>query len=612
MKPLVIDIETVDPDLARLGPAVYRGTGRILGVGVYDPDRDQSVFARWPEDKQDLAEELATERPKLLANAAYDLDWLENWGGVPVNGFIHDVQNAEPLLDAYALHYDLDTLAAKYGVAGKKLDVLRPYYERIMSAGRFGHRKNVDMREILGEIPINVVGEYCLQDLKATYDVWVRQMKLLEEQKLYALYEVECKLVRLRLMMRRNGIRIDREAQREADHTLIAKEGVLYKELRILAGKDFNMNSSRQLAEILTGMGYELPTTAKGALSVTKEVLGGFADEPFPKGLLRLRALNKLRTGFIEKAVSDHICPDGRLHGEFFNLRKDDGGTVTGRWSAAHPNLQQIPRNDKELGGLARGMFIPDEGCWYGHTDYSQIEYRVFAHYARGMLPGDRADLAARAMRERYRADPNTDYHTMAQETVQKLTGTLYERPQVKRFNFGVLYGMGIRTMSKNLGIPQREAQELYNKMMNGLPFIRTTSEVVQARAKMKGFVRTVGGRLQRVSDDVKENNKYFKFLNYLIQGSAADIMKFALVKCYEDGVYDTLRLHLLVHDETGVSIPKTREGIEAYREQKRIMETALPIGVPIVAEADYGDSWATYHEVGEGLTVFEQMEKEL
>lgn len=634
---VVLDIETYDPELGKLGPGVYHDpSAYILGCGIYDSRTKQRKYyplhhrdcseQELVQSRAQLAEILATPTSKLTANGGYDLDWLENGEHLPVNGFIHDIQVAEPLLDSYKFSYSLDALAKYYGVPGKQtVDI-----ERVAAQLDPSHRSYKHAQELLWLMDSKTVGEYCTGDLDATYAVFLKQVALLKQQELLNLYECECNLIRIRLMMRRNGIRIDMKHREEAIAQVQMTENDLMSKMFHLYGP-FNINSSADIAPILIEEGIKLPKTATGKYSVTKDILEkNSGKSEFCKELKRCRALNKLRTTFLEKSIEEHICPDGRIHGEFYPLKKDDAGTITGRWSGANPNLQQIPRNDEELGALVRGLFIPDEGCWYGHTDYSQVEYRVFSHYARGWTNGDRLDQLAQQMRDQFNADPHKDYHQYVIDLVKLVTGVQLSRPTAKRVNFGTLYFMGVASLSNKFNIPYAEAEEVFTALFTALPFIESTRSRVVNSARLKGYVKTFCGRKQRLGpmhfakgQTVKfpdgttfiganpEGEKCYPVFNYLIQGTAADIMKFSLVECYKQGVYDVLKLHLLVHDETGTSIPKTLEGIEAYRAQQDILSNTVKLKVPILAEADFGPNWGTQIE-GKECDIYAKMKEEI
>ena len=634
---VVVDIETHDAELDRLGPGVYHDPdARILGCGIWDSktqvkqyyplhhtDCSSEELAR---SRAELAEILAKPTSKLLANAVYDLDWLENRDGIKVNGFIHDIQVAEPLLDQYKFSYSLEALAQYYKVPGKQTVNIEAEAARIDPT----HKSYKHPQELLWLMSSKTVGEYCIGDLEATYAVFLKQMERIRAEGMEELYECECNLVRVCLMMRKNGILIDQKARSKAILSVQEMEAELQNSLFASHGP-FNINSSAQIAPILLDEGLKLPRTATGKYSVTKEILDKYSSQnKFCADLMRVRALNKLRTTFLEKSIDEHICSDGRLHGQFFPLRKDEAGTITGRWSGGNPNLQQIPRNDKQLGPMARGMFVCDDGCWYGHTDYSQVEYRVFSHYARGWADGDKLDLLAQKMRADFIANPHMDYHQYVIDLVKEKTGKTLERSTAKRVNFGTLYFMGEASLSKKFNIPYEEACEVFEALFHALPFIESTRSRVVNSVKMRGYLTTFCGRRQRIGPQhiaegsvvhtkdgrtVVGNNpdgdKYYPFFNYLIQGTAADIMKFSLVEAYRAGVYDVLKLHLLVHDETGTSIPKTLEGIQAYQAQQDILSNTVKLKVPILAEADYGPNWGTQIE-GKECDIYTKMREEI
>lgn len=635
---VVLDIESYDPELGKLGPGVYHDpSAYVLGCGVYDSKTKIKKYyplhhyrdcteEELNKSRAELKEILGAPTSKLLANGGYDLDWLENGEGLPVNGFIHDVQVAEPLLDSYKFSYALNALAKDYDVPGKQTVNIEAEAQKLDPT----HKSYKHAQELLWLMPCKIVGEYCVADLDATYAVFLKQVEKLKSQDLLNLYECECNLIRIRLMMRRNGIRIDMVHRDKAIAEVQMSENDLMSKMFSAYGP-FNINSSRDIAPILIQEGIKLPKTATGQYSVTKDILEKHAKtSEFCKELKRCRALNKLRTTFLEKSIEEHLCPDGRIHGEFYPLKKDDAGTITGRWSAANPNLQQIPRNDEELGALVRGLFIPDEGCWYGHTDYSQVEYRVFSHYARGWRDGDRLDVLAQKMRDEFNADPHKDYHQYVIDLVKQVTGVQLSRPTAKRVNFGTLYFMGVASLSNKFNIPYDEAEEVFTALFTALPFIESTRSRVVNSARLKGYVRTFCGRRQRLGPPHFPKGEFIKFpdgthfiganedgekcypvFNYLIQGTAADIMKYSLVKCYEDGIYDVLKLHLLVHDETGTSIPKTLEGIEAYRAQQDVLSNTIKLKVPILAEADFGPNWGEQIE-GKACDIYAKMREEI
>jgi DNA polymerase-1 len=264
-------------------------------------------------------------------------------------------------------------------------------------------------------------------------------------------------------------------------------------------------------------------------------------------------------------------------------MRSDDHGTVTGRFACLDPNLQQIPAKKEKHGDLIRDILIPEDDCWYGAPDYSQIEYRILMHFASG--PG------AEEVRQKFINDPRTDYH----QIVVDMTGL--DRKHAKNFNFGSIYCMGKDTMRKKFGFSVEQCETLTEQYYGMMPFIKPTRNAIINTAKKRGYLRTVFGRRARVSQDIKASGGEYKLVNYLIQGSAADVMKKGMYDAYNAGVFNVLMPHITVHDELGVSVPKTTEGVEAYQELVHLMETCIKIDVPLHVDCDLGSSFGNLTE---------------
>ena len=272
------------------------------------------------------------------------------------------------------------------------------------------------------------------------------------------------------------------------------------------------------------------------------------------------------------------LIVDGRLHCNFNPLRSDEGGTVSGRFSSSNPNLQQVSaKKEGNEGQIIRKIFIPEENQLWLKNDWSQIEYRLIAHYARG--------AGSDTIRNRYNNDPKTDYH----DEMGQMTG-LPDRKIVKTLNFGAAYGMGPKKMALTYGWTEEYAYNIYNMYHAKVPFVHITSNAVANTASTRGYIKTILGRKARL----KSKDKSYVMFNRLIQGSAADLMKKAIADSYEAGVFNTLTPHLTVHDELDCSMPNTKEGREAAKELKLIMENCIKLKVPIISDAELGENWGT------------------
>lgn len=579
-----LDIESYDPNLIEYGPGVYRQDGRILGVSLATP----SGFAEYydighydcsPETKEKnlkyLEKILALPMAKLGANLLYDVDWLENFQGLKVNGNLHDVQVAEPLLNEYAYSYSLDTLAKQYLDKGKYKTEIQAFCDENGLKG--------DPRIWIYKMPYAIVRAYAKVDAIEPIEISKHQIPKLKEQKLFELYKKEMKLFRPLLAMRKNGVNID------VDYVDAMTEEIVYDiEDKTMAiydkiGYEMNFTSTKQLAELFDELGLlynRNPITEKmkekgievGNPSITKDDLEHI-DNPLIQEIYTVRKLKRALKAFFINSFTKNRVVD-KIHTSFYPLRTDDRGTVSGRFSSANPNLQQIPARDKYIGPMCRRAFIPVKNHLWFKLDWSQVEYRVIAHYAEG--PG------SEEIREAYNKDPNTDYH----EQIMKRTGL--ERKPAKNLNFGLAYCMGATTAAKKFGWALEYAMEVVELYHEKIPFLKHTINRVIKAAKSRGFIRTLLNRRARV----KDIKKTYVLFNRLIQGTAADIMKEAMIQAWDKGLFDILIMSLTVHDELDGSMPITEKGIEAVWELKQIMENCVKLKVPIKAVLEIGTNW--------------------
>jgi DNA polymerase I-like protein with 3'-5' exonuclease and polymerase domains len=596
-KILSIDTETYDPNLLTSGPSIRTG-GHLCGISVathdaswYFPMRHTIGENMEPEKVIAWAKHtFALPMDKVFHNAMYDLEWLES-EGIKCGGFIYDTMYAEPLLDEESRHgYSLNNLAGKYLGQQKETSLLYDWSSRA-----YGGPPDGKQRKNISRCPVSLVGPYAEQDAVLPLHILEKQIALLKEQKLYELFRLECRLLPVLLYMRRLGVRVDVPAAERAHAWLSSKIEEATKRVN-----GINVNAGADIAYFCDKNGIEYPRTEKGAPSFTQNWLENHTD-PRINAITDLRRYTKARDTFVQGYILDkHV--NGRLYCQFHPLKGDDNGTVSGRFSSALPNLQNIPARDKEIGPLIRSLFIPEEGSQWLRFDWSQIEYRLLAHYAMGE--------GAEEARERYKNDPNTDFHTMTQEIVWP--GQPEMRKQAKNINFGLVYGMAERTMAANLGRPLEEVQPMFNTYHSEVPFVRETYNKVANRAGSRGFITTVLGRRRRF--DLWESTKYgegialpeaearekykrvrraytHKALNSLLQGGSADLMKLALVMIWEAGLLDeNFVLHLLVHDEFDFSMNEA-DRVKA-RQVHEIMQTCIELRVPIVAEVELGANW--------------------
>tara|TARA_R110000851_G_scaffold63101_3_gene144479 strand:+ start:1260 stop:3104 length:1845 start_codon:yes stop_codon:yes gene_type:complete len=592
---IAIDLETYDPHLLTSGPGWATNRGHMVGVGVatkdwkgYFPIRhegggnlDEAVVLRWLQNTLS-----STKREVIFHNALYDVGWLRR-EGVDVKGKILDTMFAAPIVDENRYSYSLDALGQTY--CGEKKD------ESLLqdAALAWGVNPKAEMYKLHSKY----VGPYGEQDAALTLKLYEKLRMELREQNLEPIYEIECKLIPLLLEMRWRGVRVDEQKAEDVSKNLSLQEQKLQIEIKRKYGEDVNLWANASLQKIFDKNNLPYPRTEKGMPSFQRQWLESHEHE-LPQMIVRARKLNKARTTFIDKMISEHAV-NGRIHAEAHPLRSDAGGTVSGRFSYSNPNLQQVPARDPELGTMIRSLFIPEEKCQWGLFDYSQQEPRLTVHYANKMgLIGAKDAVTA------YR-DKNADFHQIVADMAN------IPRKQAKNINLGLSYGMGKQKLIKELGLGDTEAQALLTRYHEKVPFIRGLQDQCARVALDRGYIKTLAGRrchfdlwehkyddsmplpLEEARDkygDVLKRSYTYKALNRLIQGSAADMTKLAMLGLWEEGIVP----HVQVHDEVDISI----EDDEQAAKVSRIMENCVELAVPLVVDTELGASWGETEEI--------------
>lgn len=624
-----LDAETYDPDLTTLGPGWARRRsapfkqpknlpeylhpdGCIVGVSVAVPGESWYFPMRHTIRREDnldpehvlawLRDHMAGSQPKVGANLVYDVGWLRE-EGVTVNGPLYDVQYAEALLHEQR-RVGLDHLGRRYADQGKETNLLYDWCQRWYGG------KLTDQRKNIWRSPPSLVGPYAEADAFLPLQIMEKQWSLLGDEGMLELFDMECRLMRLLLDMRFHGVRVDLAAAQRADDILTEKLETALSELRGIAHTEVNVNAAESIAKVFDNLGLSYPRTEKTKKpSFTKPFLKS-VKHPVGAMIREVRRCMKLRDTFVRSYIMDsHI--NERVHCQFHALRGDGFGTRSGRYSSSTPNLQNIPSRDPEMGPLIRAIFVPELGCDWRRYDYSQIEYRMLAHFAVG--PG------SHEVQEAYRQQPDIDYHQKTKETILERTGRDLVRKQVKNVNFGLVYGMGLPALASILGMPQEKVAQLFADYHGSLPFVRATMEQISKQAQLDGYVATLLNRRSRFdqwepkkfdSDSPplphdKAVEKYgskirraglHKALNRKLQGSAADLLKKAMLECYESGLFENRLPLLTVHDELDFSDDRTRP--EVWLEIKRVMENAVPLRVPVLADPEVGPNWGDLKEI--------------
>ncbi len=594
---LGIDTETFDPNLLTKGPGAVRKDGHIVGISLatedaswYFPIRHEYTNERAmnmdPAKVFAYLQSLVGKKPReyVGANLMYDLEHLRAEGvRFHVDARFHDVQYAEPLIDEESGKYSLSVLAQKYLKTDKKTELLYQW-----CADSFGGPVDASQRKNIWRSPPSLVGPYAEGDAQLPLQILIEQGPRLEAEELLDVYDMECALIPMLLDMRFAGVRVDIPAARAASRLLRSKAA---DAARLIPGVDAWSGDS--IAAAFDKKGVEYNKTPTGKPSFTKEWLTT-CWHPMAKAIMDVRKYEKAANPFVESyilegAVGDHVFA------QFHPLRSDENGTVSGRFSASTPNLQNITSRDDELAPIIRGIFIPEPEHIWVRTDYSQIEYRLLVHFmVLWMLKG------AELLQQRYINDPSTDFHQICIDLVKEITKIILERKPAKNINFGLVYGMGKDKLIASLGVTEELGNKLYNAYFKALPAVKAAIGYASNMANGEGYVTTIMGRRKRFGELYEndygrmERPHTHKSLNSILQGSAADVMKMGMLKCYQAGLLfnDEIITHLTVHDELDMSMRPTKRGRAMLKEIVHIQETAIKCNVPIIVDVSEGKNW--------------------
>jgi DNA polymerase I-like protein with 3'-5' exonuclease and polymerase domains len=536
---------------------------------------DKNMVLKWFQDV------LNTDAVKIFHNAMYDVCFIRA-AGLKINGMIVDTMIAGSLVDENRFRYDLGSMGRDYLGIGKNEAVLKE------TADLWG----VDAKSEMYKLPAMYVGEYAEQDAELTLKLWQEMKKQMYYEDVEDIFKLETELFPCLVDMRFLGVRVDTEAAYKLKQELIAEEKECLHRIKKETSVDVQIWAARSIEKVFQKLNLPYDLTAKTrSPSFTKNFLQNHPN-PMVKLIARAREINKSHTTFIDTILKHQH--KGRIHAEINQIRSDSGGTVTGRFSYNNPNLQQIPARNKELGPRIRSLFIPEDGCQWGCFDYSQQEPRLVTHYA--SLDGL---YGVEEVLDAYN-EGEADFHQIVSDMAN------IPRSQAKTINLGLFYGMGKNKLQAELGVSKEDAEDLFRTYHDKVPFVKMLMDSVMRRAQDKGRVRTLLGR--RCRFNLWEPNQFgihkalpheealaehgpgikraftYKALNKLIQGSAADMTKKAMVDLYKEGIIP----HIQVHDELDISVSNNADKI------KEIMESAVELEVPNKVDYESGPNWGT------------------
>ncbi|MBR5335585.1 MAG: DNA polymerase I [Bacteroidaceae bacterium] len=558
-------------------------TAEIVGVSLAHTE-GEAFYIAIPPNRDEAIKRLEIMRPlfenekivKIGQNIKYDLTVLANYG-IELKGELFDTMIAHYILQP-ELHHGMDYLAEVY-----------LNYETIKIEELIGE-KGKNQRNMRDLAPAAIC-DYACEDADVTLrlkNILEKELKKEGVEKLF--YEIEMPLVPVLAYMERNGARIDTKALGETSSLLSARIANLEQEIFRLAGETFNIASPKQVGDILFGKLkiIEKPKKTKtGQFVTSEEILTQVQNRhPIVKQILQYRGLKKLLSTYVD-ALPALVNPvTGKIHTSY-----NQTVTATGRLSSSNPNLQNIPIRDED-GKEVRKAFVPDGGNIFFSADYSQIELRIMAH-----LSGDKN------MIEDFCSGHDIHAATAAKVFKKPIAEvTKEERSKAKVANFGIIYGISVFGLAERMNVDRREAKELIENYFATYSGVNGYIEKCKAEAREKGYVETIFGR-KRFLPDINSHNAVVRgyaernAVNAPIQGSAADIIKVAMINIYRRMKSEDMRstMILQVHDELNFSVvPEEKETMQNIVIEE--MQRAFAMSVPLVADCGWGANWLEAH----------------
>ena len=634
---VAVDLETYDPNLKTKGLGAIRGDGFVCGVAiatgkdtVYFPISHSDIHV--PLDKKIKFWEVLDEKlfqnekiTKVFHNAMYDVCWIRAVTGKKMKGRIVDTMIAGSVIDENRFKYSLDSLCKDFKIGRKGGYDLQ---EKTLAWSK-GTIK--DPMSNMHKLPASIVKDYAKQDVDLTLKLWKKFDKKLDEV-LYikpednekktsrSIFELETKLFPCLVDMKFKGVKIDVKKAKTLGKLLEKRRDNLVKIIKKRTGIDVEIWAASSIKNLLDHQKItKYKKTKAGLPQLPKDFLKTHENR-YLRMIVKARECDKAKGAFVEGLLS--YVHKGRIHADINQIRSDQGGTVTGRFSMSNPNLQQIPARGF-IGKKMRELFIPEQGQEWGSFDYSQQEPRIVVHYALKLgLPG------TDSLEEEFNKD-DADFHQIVADMAN------IPRTTAKTINLGLFYGMGKLKLEKELNLSKKEANVLFNTYHKKVPFVKLLSQTLITFAEDHKLLYTLGDRFCRFNkwetrdrkwnDDIKrfepvpilteeeaktafkaellekykgkvvdnymKDFKYnykpaftYKALNRLIQGSAADMTKKAMVQLYERGILPQIQ----IHDELCLSIKDDKE----KETIKNVMEKSLPLLIKNKVNCLTGSSW--------------------
>ena len=635
---VAIDLETYDPNLKSKGLGAVRKDGFVTGVAI--ATKNQTLYFPIAHAMTDnlnvndtweyLDEKLFKNKDirKVFHNAMYDVCWIRSAIGHMPQGQLLDTMIAASVIDETRMRYSLDAISKDYLKESK--------YKYDLAEKSLAECGIKDPMSNMHKLPYSLVKDYAEQDVNLTLKLWNLFEKKLDEV-LYTknnedgskelkscrkIFELETKLFPCLVDMKFKGVKIDVQKAKTLGKLLEKRRDNLVKIIKKRTGIDVEIWAASSIKNLLDHQKItKYKKTKAGLPQLPKDFLKTHENR-YLRMIVKARECDKAKGTFVEGLLE--FVHEGRIHADINQIRSDQGGTVTGRFSMSNPNLQQIPSRGI-IGKKMRELFLPEDGCVWGSFDYSQQEPRIVVHYALKLgLPG------TDTLKDEFNKD-DADFHQIVADMAQ------ISRTMAKTINLGLFYGMGKIKLQNELNLTREKANALFSAYHAKVPFVRRLSQDLIEFAEEHKLLFTLEDRfcrfnkwetrnrewnntinryepvpiltkedaetafkaelLEKFKDNVADNymqdfDRYYKpaftykALNRLIQGSAADMTKKAMVDLYEQGILPQIQ----IHDELCLSIKNDNDALVV----KQTMENAIPLEVKNKVNYKKGKNWGS------------------
>ena len=635
---VAVDLETYDPNLKSKGLGAVRKDGFVTGIAI--ATKNQTLYFPIAHAMTDnlnvndtweyLDEKLFKNKDirKVFHNAMYDVCWIRSAIGHMPQGQLLDTMIAASVIDETRMRYSLDAISKDYLKESK--------YKYDLAEKSLAECGIKDPMSNMHKLPYSLVKDYAEQDVNLTLKLWNLFEKKLDEV-LYTkdnedgskelkscrkIFELETKLFPCLVDMKFKGVKIDVEKAKTLGKLLEKRRDNLVKIIKKRTGIDVEIWAASSIKNLLDHQKItKYKKTKAGLPQLPKDFLKTHENR-YLRMIVKARECDKAKGTFVEGLLE--FVHEGRIHADINQIRSDQGGTVTGRFSMSNPNLQQIPSRGI-IGKKMRELFLPEDGCVWGSFDYSQQEPRIVVHYALKLgLPG------TDTLKDEFNKE-DADFHQIVADMAQ------ISRTMAKTINLGLFYGMGKIKLASELNLTRPKANALFAEYHAKVPFVRRLSQDLIEFAEEHKLLFTLKDRfcrfnkwetrnrewnntinryepvpiltkedaetafkaelLEKFKDNVADNymqdfDRYYKpaftykALNRLIQGSAADMTKKAMVDLYEKGILPQIQ----IHDELCLSIKNDNDALVV----KETMENAIPLEVKNKVNYKKGKNWGS------------------